>query len=508
MSINRGLFQRYKAVAAKLPNKLAFIEDARRLTYGELAQRIDLLSTSLSAAGIQPGERVAVILPNSPEFLIAAFGIWKRGAILVPLHASFQEQEILKYVMDCRVRGIIAAEQMIPIVESIQGKNIGVKSAWLCRSDGEPWQYLGNPTSGTAEGSAEYIAVDADAPAISQYSTGSTGFSKRITRTHRHLIEECETVAAHLGVTAEDRILGAAPFFHSYGLCNAVIAPLLSGATLYAVNDFFPRDVIRLIESEKLTGFPGVPMMYQLLADQKRNADFSSLRYALSAGSPLSEATASAFEELFHVRIRQLYGSTETGVMTIEPPTAPGAARELSVGFSIPRVTVKIVDENFQAVPSGVEGQIAVASPFAATRYDNVDAKTESHFQDGTFFPGDLGRLCADGRLVLCGRNRGFINVAGNKVDPAEVESVLREFPTVVEAVVVGIPDGSAGEKIKAVLVTSSTSSRIAILEHCSKRLAEFKRPRLIEFRTEIPKNALGKILRKYLITGEMTAQD
>lgn len=488
-----------ESVAAQMPSKGAIVGSNSSLSYSALVERVEKLAREIYAAGIDVGDRVAVILPNSIEFVVAAFAIWKRGAILVPLHARYQEQEILKYVMDCSVRAVITAARMSNIVQSIEQKHVGLEHAWFCGANSGEWKYVGT-TAAQMQGHPGDIGgqVEADWPAITQYSTGSTGFSKRITRTHAQVLGEMRSVAAVMEITAEDRILGVAPFFHSYGLVNAMLCGLLSGATLYAVDDFFPRDVGRLVEREKITGFPGVPFMYQLLAEQRNKSDFTSLRYALSAGAPLPASTASAFASGYGKLIRQLYGSTETGVISIE--RGPGQPEYLSVGLPIPGVNVAVVDEFGHDVAADIDGQVAVTSPFASSGYDNLQSRSESYFKEGRFFPGDLGRLSVDGRLVLCGRKRGFINVAGNKVDPAEVETVLCEHEAISEAVVVGVSDGAAGEKLKAVLVTSAPFSRGDVLEYCRSKLADFKCPRIIEFRKEIPKSPLGKILRKYLI--------
>lgn len=237
--------------------------------------------------------------------------------------------------------------------------------------------------------------------------------------------------------------------------------------------------------------------MYQLLVDQRVRADLSGLRYAFSAGAPLPERTAKAFRAAYGAPIQPLYGSTETGVISIDR-TPDGA--DSSVGPPIPGVSVRIVDDGGRVLPPHEQGQVGVISPYAASSYDNLVSQGDSRFADGVFYPGDLGWMHEDGRIVLTGRTRRYINVAGNKVDPTEVESVLLEHPAIAEAVVVGVPDGFAGERIKAVLVTSASCTHADVLAYCAGRLADFKRPRIIDFRPEIPKSPLGKVLRKYLI--------
>jgi long-chain acyl-CoA synthetase len=495
----RNLFTAFEGIAARMAEKPAVVAGDTVLTFRDLAARASAFAADLQANGVQHGERVAVVLPNGPEFLIAAYGIWKRGAILVPLHVLFRQQEILRYVAECDARAVVVNSRLGDLAEPLLGNAFQVEHVWICPSKGGEWQHRvrQTPRTGSAPATASDEAAN-DWLAVTQYSTGSTGMPKRVTRRHSHLIGEVRAVLDRVGITDADRILGAAPFFHCYGMINAALCATLSGATLFAVNDFYPKDVARLIERERITGFPGVPFMYQLLADQRETADFSSLRYALSAGAPLADSTARAFAAKYGTSVRRLYGSTETGVISIEP--VGSIESEPSVGLPIAGVEVRIVDAGGQPVPAGVEGNVAVKSRYAAERYDQSDARGDSYFAGGFFHPGDRGRLDASGRLVLSGRNRGFINVAGNKVDPTEVEEVLKQFPPAVEAVVLGVPDGAAGEKIKAVLVTSSPCTPSDVLAFCATRLADFKRPRVIEFRNELPRSPLGKILRKYLL--------
>lgn len=496
----RNLFAVFEGIAARMAEKPAVVAGDAVLTFRDLAARASAFAADLQAANVQRGDRVAVVLPNGPEFLVAAYGIWKQGAILVPLHVLFRQQEILRYVADCDARAVVVNARLGELAEPLLGNAFQVDHVWICPSNGGEWQHRvrQTPRTGSAPPTAASDEAADDWLAVTQYSTGSTGIPKRVTRRHSHLIGEVHAVLDTVGITDADRILGAAPFFHCYGLVNAALCATLSGASLFAVNDFYPKDVARLIERERITGFPGVPFMYQLLADQRETADFSSLRYALSAGAPLADSTARAFAAKYGTSVRRLYGSTETGVISVE--SVASGETEPTVGFPITGVEVRIVDAGGQPVAAGVEGNVAVKSRYAAERYDRPDARGDSYFAGGFFHPGDRGWLEGSGRLVLTGRNRGFINVAGNKVDPTEVEEVLKQFPPAVEAVVLGVPDGAAGEKIKAVLVTSSPCTPSDVLAFCATRLADFKRPRVIEFRDELPRSPLGKILRKYLL--------
>lgn len=496
---------RLEAIAARLPEKVAVVAESSTLTYAELLRRADSFAAPLRDAGVRSGDRVVVVLPNGAEFVVAAFGVWRLGAILTPLHTQLRPGEIVRCVLDCRARALVVGDAMDDTVGAVMEKCSDlVEHVWHWSKAEARWRCDWDKASirvSTHTTPDDDGQQGADIPALTQFSTGSTGHPKRVTRTHRHLIGEVEAVSRVLGRTEVDRVLGVAPFFHSHGLMNAVLGSLLTGGTLYAVERFFPREVARLIEQENITGFPGSPFMFQSLAELPDRIAFPHLRWVVSAGAPLPPSLSATFRARFGAGIRELYGCTEAGVLTVASDADP--VDEHTVGRPIPGVRIGVVDAQRRPVRLGEKGVIEVTSEHAAPRYDHADNWLEAHFVGRKFYPGDIGRLTLDGRVVLLGRDRGFINVAGNKVDPTEVESVLRELAEVTDAAVLGIPDGAAQEKVKAVLVVSTPCSREIVLAHCRRRLAPFKIPRVIEFRTELPTNLLGKVLRKYLLDEE-----
>lgn len=496
---HNALFGRLWSLASSAGDNVAISDIRSTLTYAQLARRAMTFAEELHETGVQAGEPVGVFLGNSREFLIATFGIWKHGAVLVPLNPQLRETELIKCIQECGLRSLVTSARTHALIQAIEDKGTLLERLWLCPLDRDEWIYRGG--AGKPANIAEPVTgvqSTPERPALIQYSTGSTGHAKRITRTDAMLMRESTSVSSVLGVTPSDRLLGVAPFFHSHGLMNSAMLALLSGASLHIVHSFLPRDVARLIERERITGFAGVPFMFDLLTEQSETRDFSSIRFAISAGAPLPVATAENFERKYGVRIRQLYGSTETGVIAIQSgdPHADRAA----VGKPVPGVSVRVVNERAEQVEADVVGRIEIKSNFAATAYDNTSGNEECRFDDGVFYPGDLGRIGSNGELTLCGRHRGFINVGGSKVDPTEIEAVLREMPGIREAVVFGVPDGAAGEKIKAVVAANAGVTREAVRSHCARLLAEFKVPKVVESRKELPKSPLGKILRKYLM--------
>lgn len=495
-----GLFKQLVAAACNTgEHHVAIVDGDVRLTYSDLLRAAGNFCRSLERAGVRPGDRVAVILGNRHEFLVSAFGIWKRGAVLTPLNPQLRAAEVASCLLESSARALVTTLRHERIIRSLQGKGVPIDHAWLWLGDIGRWMYEGPDEEGAV------VPVDPptgeanpNQPAVTQYSTGSTGRPKRVTRSDAQLLGEIRSVATVMDMTTADRILGAAPFFHSYGLVVSSLLTLLSGGTLYALDTFLPRKVGRLIEGERLSGLPVVPSMFQLLTECNEERDFSSLRFCLSAGAPLAKSVADDFAARYGRKIRSLYGSTETGVICISEDR-PGDDVG-SVGTPIPGVSVDVVDDAGHVLSAGQDGLVMVRSDFAPTRYDGDLHVTDSYFTDKGFIPGDNGRIDATGKLTLGSRRRNFINTHGYKVDPAEVERVLLELPGVTEAVVVGVSDGSASEKIKAVLIAPSGSSQKTVREHCIARLALFKCPEIIEFRSELPKNSLGKVLGKYLL--------
>jgi long-chain acyl-CoA synthetase len=283
------------------------------------------------------------------------------------------------------------------------------------------------------------------------------------------------------------------PLFHTYGLGCCLLAAVQNAATLVLMKEPHPFLLTRgraldLLEREAITVFPGVPLNFRLLAEAGRDADLSALRLCFSAGTALERPAFDAFLHRFGVPIRQLYGCTEAGTLTanLEPDAV---ATFESVGRPVGEVQVEIVD-----------GEVVVAGPALTRGYRDAGARDDEAFRRGWFFSGDLGRLDDGGRLVITGRKKLLIEVAGHKVDPVEVEDVVISHPRVRDAVVLGVAGGLAGEQaVKAVIVPDGTLSERELIRFCQERLAAFKVPQIVERRDELPKSPLGKVLRKYL---------
>ncbi len=319
-------------------------------------------------------------------------------------------------------------------------------------------------------------------------------------RTHAQLLFELERLTRLFALDGDDRLLGAAPFTHVNGLVRTMMTSMYVGGTLFPVREFRRREVLDLVTRERLTYFGAVPSLFVILADTpvRGDVDLTSLRTVFSASAPLLPADNRRFREKYGHWIRQLYGSTETGTISVNLD-ADVEGSLASVGRPLPDVRFEVVDETGRPMAPDAEGEVRIASPGAVTSYDGNPEATASAFRDGWYWSGDLGRMTADGALTLTGRKKLLINRGGFKVNPLEVEEAITSHPKVREVAVVGAPSGHGDDLVRAVIVTHAPCTAEEIVAHCATRIADYKIPSRIEFRDALPKSETGKLLRHEL---------
>ena len=442
-----------------MPPALVFGDE--RIGAAELWERVGRLAHGLAARGVGRGDTVALLLPNGPAFAIGFLAVAQLGAVVMPLNPQFKPAELDFCFRDAGVRLVLSDEREID--RTIEDHDA---------LEPEP----------RSPGDVVLLA----------YSSGSTGRPKRVPRTNGQLWWEADQVVSTIGLTATDTVLCTIPMFHAYGLGCCFLAALRSGASLVIADPHRPvalarNETLRLIERERVTVLPSVPFVLRTLAEGR--GDLSSVRLCFSAGNALPRSTFDAFDRAFGVPVRQLYGLTETGAVTVNVDEDAYATAG-SVGRPLPGVEIDVLGPGGDVLDAGRIGDIAVRSP-AMTR----------HYGD-RFATGDRGRLDDAGRLVITGRRKLLIDVrGGDKVDPIEVEDVLAVHPKVREVVVVGVPGELEGEQlVKAVVVGEEGCGERELIRFCRERLANYKVPQLVELRDEIPKSSLGKVLRKYLV--------
>lgn len=491
----------YRQAEAR-PEQAALVYGDERLTYAELVERVERLADGLRGRGIGPGDAVGLALRDDPWFVTCFHAIAALGGRVVPVNPAFKQPELEFCFRAAGVRAVISDERTVGVCERILAgfeRPVEVISASAAHGQSLTLEML------LDGGAAERLSARQGSEIlVYQYSSGSTGRPKLVPRTHAQCAAEADLYSA-LGFSPEDTIFSATPLFHTYGMGASIFGSAVSGATLVILEDPHPfllrrHRALELIETERATVFPGVPFNFRLMAEAPAGADLSSLRLVFSAGTALPRASFEAFGERFGILVRQLYGSTETGIISANMSDDPVATFE-SVGAPLGDAQVAIVDDDGEPLSAGELGEVTVKSPAATNGYAEMDEPNRHAFRDGWYFTGDLGRLDEEGMLYLTGRKKLLIEVGGYKVDPIEVQDVVEAHPGVGEAIVLGVPGKVEGEEaVKAVVVASGDCEERELITFCRERLANFKVPQVVEFRDEIPKSPLGKVLRKYLV--------
>lgn len=482
------LYNAFKRAVDRFPENIAVVADGQRLTYAALDAGIDALASQLCNRGLSSGDAVLVLLPNSVEFVTSIFALMKCGMVAVPVNTRFPAQEIEYYIETSGARAVVHTAEHGAMLETIAPGVCAIDIATL--TDGLP---LGESVAGLPE-------VTPQMSALYMYSSGSTGKPKRVTRTHQQIFSEAHALTETIALSERDAILCTVPLYHAHGFSNTMMAALLNGGKLVIMSgEFNPREALRAVEREGITIYPAVPFMFKMIGETffKQMPDIRSLRLAFSAGAALPHEIWERFKQTFDVDVRQLYGSSETGAVAINYQGGEGS--QASVGLPLQGVVIEVLDEAGQPLGADQVGEIAINSPAMTHQYDGLPDVTAECFKHEWFMPGDLATKDASGRIYITGRKKLLINVAGYKVDPLDVETVIKDYPKVADVVVVGTPDANYGEMVKAVVVAGEACNPQEIIDHCAARLAEYKVPKRVEFRDEIPRSPLGKVLRKYL---------
>jgi len=492
------------------PDEVAIIFRGEETNYRELGLRSDALAWALRDLGLRPGDRVAVMAPNCLEWSNCYFGIGKAGLVLVPINVLFKEDEAHYILENSGARAIVVYEAFEPLVEAIQSR----------LPDLEHVIVLGEAKSAKAHNYAELLkrgfgVVTADPGAVAfkaqvkdedllsiLYTSGTTGRPKGAMLTHRNVTWDAEACSKALPVTHEDVWLCALPMFHTYAETTMIMLPAFVGSKVVIAERFIPDTIMRLIEEHKVTTFPGVPAMYAtfLQVPREGRASLDSLKFAVSGGAPMPVETLHAFEKEFDLVVLEGDGPTECSPVTSVNPwdreRKPG-----SVGLPLPGVEIKIFDDKDNEVPTNEVGEIVVRGQNVMKGYWKMPEATAEALKGGWMHTGDLGKIDEDGYVYILDRKKDMVLVGGLNVYPREVEEVLYAHPAVLQAAVIGVADRLRGEAVKAFIVPrpGMQVSERDIRAWCRQRLAVFKVPRLVEFRSELPMSNTGKVLKREL---------
>ena len=475
-----ALFQEQRQAQS---DKLALVWKDQHYSYNSLGNAIDQLINDITACGVTKNDQIALFVPNSPEFVIGTLATWATGASLLPLNTAYTEEELLSYTSSANVKLVLVTEK-----EEQKIKDLGLPTLLI---DATPEALSSAPviTEAPAENSA-----------LVMFSSGSTGTPKQVIRSYANVVSEVVNARSTLSLSSNDTIMCCVPMFHAHGLGNCFLAALLNGGTLIIHSgEFNPRKVIKTIVANNVTIFPAVPFMCKMIAATpfKEAPNLEHLRLVYTAGAPLDEEIAQQFHQRFGMYLGQLYGSTETGAAAIN--AHPDEKNRTSVGKPLANTTIKIIDDEGNDLEPEYEGEIVISTDAMATSYKGLDELTAETFKHDGYHTGDLGVISSEGYIRVIGRKKLMINVAGNKVDPLDIEKIVKQLPGVIDAVALGKPDPLYGEAVKVAIVSSGDLTIEDVRAHCAKHLVEYKVPKIIDFINEIPKSPLGKVLRKYL---------
>ncbi len=518
---------------AKYPQNRALSYLGNDIDYAELDTLVNKAANALLKLGIKPGERVALYLANTPQFIISLYAVLKIGAIAVPINPLYTADEVAYELNDAGVKTVIVMSRFYPLIQQIRERtalenvivtNVKAYFPWLTRllftllkekEDRAEIEQGDHEFEVLMERSASIrpdITVDPDDIALLQYTSGTTGTPKGVMLTHYNLVVnalQCRNWVSDT-VEGEERVLGWLPFFHSFGMTACLGFTISCAGTLVLIPN--PHDlgyILKTIEKEKITMMPGVPTMYAALGKYEEilKYDLNSIRACISGGAPLMENVKKRFVELTGSKLVEGYGLSEAAPVTHANPIN-GLNKADSIGIPMPDTQSRVVDleSGEKEVPIGEEGELIVKAPQVMKGYWHQQEMTDEAIRDGWLYTGDVVTMDEEGYFRIVDRKKDIIIVEGFNVSPTEVEKVICLHPKVEDAAVIGIPHEYRGEEIKAFVVMKAdeTLDEAELLGYLREKLARFKLPRAIESVDALPKNVMGKLLRRILLEEEL----
>ena len=510
----RGLVQdALSRSAGRFPGRTALVCGETRLSYAQLDEQASRLAGALAAEGVQPGSRVVVLLENSAESVVSIYAILRAGAVFTLLSPSTKAEKLGYVLADEVATALITVNDPVRrrTVANLAPELVPPLTIWV---GGVPaggaggrqrgWEELG----AAAAGPVPDLLLSDDAIGTIIYTSGTTGAPKGVVSLHRDMVFSVASINAYLHNSPSDVIFCSLSLAFTYGLYQLLTA-VEAGSTLVLERNFtFPRRALEVMQRERVTALPGVPMLFRLLLGVERldHFDLSSLRYLTNAAAPMPVEQIMAVRDTFpHAEFFSMYGQTECKRTCYLPPEEL-ARRPGSVGVAIPGTEAYVVDANGEKVPPGTVGELVVAGPHLMARYWQKPEETAQRLRTGAdgrvvMYSGDLFRTDDDGFLYFVSRADDMIKTRGEKVSPNEIEAALRRLEGVRDVAAVGVPDDLLGEAV-AVFVVRAPGSLLterAVRAFCREHLEEFIVPRYVEFRRELPTSENGKTVRKEL---------
>jgi long-chain acyl-CoA synthetase len=512
------------ASARKYPNHTALCFQEFSITYAELAKVVNCFAEHLLTMGINAGDRVSICLPNSPQFVIAYYGVLLAGGVVAAINPAYPQREIEFQIEICRPRFLIGFKTQTEVLSNVQ-KNFNIEKLIIFSTE------IGSVINLTAfdyEKKQEFISdllveldpgiilpsVTKNDTAVLQFSGGTTGIPKAAVCLHRNIVANITQLTRWFTNLQEGKeiFLTAIPLYHVYGMVVGLNMGIALGATIILIPD--PKDLVSMlnwIQKLHVTFFPGIPSLYhaitQLSSVQNGEFDLSSIKACISGSAPLMEKTKKDFERLTGGTLVEGYGLSEAPTATHCNPIA-GENRTGSIGLPFPDVDCKLISlDSGEVIENiGESGELLIRGPQVMAGYFQQEIETQKALENGWLYTGDIARMDKDGYFYIIGRKKELIKVGGLQVWPNEVESVVNKFPGIKESAVAGVPDDALGEVVKAWIVVDGarTLDVSKLKSFCYEYLASYKVPRFFEVIETLPRSAVGKVLRRELVSKQI----
>jgi len=535
------LFYFLEQAAKNYPDSPCTIFKGEKITYREMNDLTDRLAAGLAELGVKKGDRVGIFMPNTPQFTVAYFAVLKLGGVVVATNPLYSAREIEHQANDAGIELMLVMSNFYNTIKAVQSKTkirklvvTNIKETlppvlgflfgllkekkeghYVELAEGDVW--MKDVIDKHKPGDRPKVEVNSDDVALFQYSGGTTGVSKAAVALHRNLVANTLMIKSWITNCDEGKevVLMAIPLFHVYGMVAGMCFAMGSAASMVMIpNPRDLKDVLDSIQKYGATIYPGVPTMYNAINNHPdvlaKKYDLSTIKACISGSSALLRETKEKFEELTGGSLVEGFGMSETPTATHCNPlfgkNPPG-----SIGLPLPDVDVRIVSLDDEVTVLGPDevGELVVKSPNVMKGYHNMPTETQNALRDGWLYSGDIARMDEDGFFYIVDRKKELIKPGGYQVWPREVEEVVAANPDVLEVGVAGIPDPYRGETVKAwvVLKPGATASEDDIKDWCKERMAKFKVPTQVEFRDELPKTTVGKILRRELVREHKEAE-
>ena len=505
-----------EGTAERLGDLDAVVDGETRLTYTALADEVARFAGALVASGVEPGERVAIWAPNRVEWIVAVLGLWRAGAVLVPINTRFKGREAAEIVRRSGAAALVTVTDFLGTDYLELLRSTGIELPARCTTvvvdgpvppDAESWAaFMGRASAANrAVADRRTAALRPDDPSDILLTSGTTGTPKGVVQTHGRTLRVATDWVAMTGLSAGDRYLMVNPYFHMFGLKAGILASVAAGATMLPVAVFDADAVLEAVERERITVLPGAPTLYQSILDHpgRERFDLASLRVAVTGAADIPvELIRRVRQELPFSLVVTGYGLTEAGTATATSAEDDAETVATTVGRARPGFEVRVVDGTDHDLAPGEAGEILLRGGSVMDHYlDDPDATARAFAPEGWLRTGDLGVLDQRGCLRIVGRSKDMFIVGGFNVYPAEVENALLGHPSVGQVAVVGVPDERMGEVGAAAVVPrpGATVDGAGLIEWARERLANYKVPRQVAVVDELPMTATGKVRKDEL---------